>query len=136
MAACTTFSGLLSRYLQLSDLVMINLISVIGASVEFGIGPSLSTTALSALTFDFFFIPPVFAFAPSDLKSGITLIVMIVVAGIISGLAEHARRQQRIARARELLARLHAPAQVQIGAGPDATSISGDGSRHRLSAQK
>lgn len=103
VAACTAFSGLVARYLQLSDLVMINLISVIGVSVEFGIGPSLFTAALSALTFDFFFIPPVFAFAPSDLKSGITLVVMVAVAALISGLAEHARRQQRAVRARELV---------------------------------
>jgi two-component system sensor histidine kinase KdpD len=102
VAACAGFSGLLVGYLQLSDLVMINLLPVIGISIEFGIGPSVVTAALSALCFDFFFIPPVFSFAPSDLKSGITLVVMVVVAGVINGLAEFARRHQSAARTREL----------------------------------
>jgi K+-sensing histidine kinase KdpD len=102
VAACAGFSGLVVRYLQLSDLVMINLLPVIGVSLQFGIGPSVVTAALSSLCFDFFFIPPVYSFAPSDLKSGITLIVMVVVAGVISGLAEISRRQQSAARNREL----------------------------------
>jgi len=58
--------------------------------------------ALGALSFDFFFIPPLFALERSDLKSFVTLIVMIVVAAVISGLAERARRQQRRAQARDL----------------------------------
>jgi len=102
VALCTAFSSLVSRYLHLSQLVMINLLSVVAVSTRFGIGPSLFTAALSALTFDFFFIPPVFAFAPSDLESGVTLVVMIVVAGVISGLGERTRRQHVAARARDL----------------------------------
>jgi K+-sensing histidine kinase KdpD len=102
VAACAGFSGLVVRYLQLSDLVMINLLPVIGVSIQFGIGPSVITAALSSLCFDFFFIPPIYSFAPSDLKSAITLVVMVVVAGVINGLAEVARRQHSAARTREL----------------------------------
>jgi two-component system, OmpR family, sensor histidine kinase KdpD len=102
IAAFAAFSGLVSRYLQLSDLVMINLLPVIAISTQFGFGPSLFAAALSALCFDFFFIPPVFSLAPSDLKSLITLLVMVIVAAVISGLAERARRQHRAAQARDL----------------------------------
>jgi two-component system sensor histidine kinase KdpD len=103
VAACTGFSALVSRYLPLSDLVMVDMLSVIAISLQFGIGPSLFTAGLTALTFDFFFIPPVFSFAPSDLKSFVTLLVMTVVAGTISGLTERTRRQQKSARARDVL---------------------------------
>jgi two-component system sensor histidine kinase KdpD len=96
------FSALVSRYLQLSDLVMVNLLPVIAISTQFSLGPSLFAAALSALCFDFFFIPPVFSLAPSDLKSLVTLLVMVIVASVISGLAERARRQLRAAQAREL----------------------------------
>jgi len=102
VAASVTFSDLVARYLQLSDLVMITLLPVVGIATQFGIGPSLLTAALSALCFDFFFIPPTHAFAPSDLKSGVTLVVMVVVAGVISGLAQLGRRQQQAARSREV----------------------------------
>jgi two-component system, OmpR family, sensor histidine kinase KdpD len=102
VTACTAFCGLVQGYLERSSLVMVNLLSVVGVSMRFGFGASLFTAALSALAFDFFFIPPVFAFAPSDLRSAATLVVMVVVAGVISGLAEQARRQRRIAQTREL----------------------------------
>lgn len=102
VAAAVGFSALLARHLQLSDLVMITLLPVVGIATRFGIGPSLLTAVLSALCFDFFFIPPVMAFAPSDLKSAVTLVVMMVVAGVTHGLAELTRRQERAARAREV----------------------------------
>jgi two-component system, OmpR family, sensor histidine kinase KdpD len=81
---------------------MINLLGVVAVSARFGIGPSLFTAALTALSFDYFFIPPVFAFAPSDLESTITLGVMTTVAAIISGLGERTRRQHAAAQAREV----------------------------------
>jgi len=103
VAVFAAFSGLVSGYLQLSDLVMINLLPVIAISTQFGFGPSLFAVALSALCFDFFFIPPVFSLAPSDLKSLVTLLVMVIVATVISsGLAERARCQHRAAQARDI----------------------------------
>jgi len=102
IAPFVAVSGVLRGYLQLSELVMINLLPVIVISTQFEFGPSLFAAALSALCFDFFFIPPVFAFASSDLKSIVTLLVMVIVAVVISGLTQRTRRQQRTARAREL----------------------------------
>jgi two-component system sensor histidine kinase KdpD len=98
----TALSSVVAKYLQLSELVMIHLLGVVVISTRFEIGPSLLTAALTSLSFDFFFIPPVFAFAPSDLRSGITLAVMTVVAGIISGLGESSRRHRAAARQHEV----------------------------------
>lgn len=81
---------------------MINLLPVVAVSTRFDLGPSLFAASLSALCFDFFFIPPTFAFAPSDWKSVVTLSVMVIVAFVISGLNQRMRRQQRTAQAREL----------------------------------
>jgi two-component system sensor histidine kinase KdpD len=102
VALFAAFSGLVSRYLQLSELVMINLLPVIAVSTQFSLGPSLFAAALSTLCFDFFFIPPAFSFAPTDAKSLVTLVVMVIVAAVISGLTEHARRQHKAAQARDL----------------------------------
>jgi two-component system sensor histidine kinase KdpD len=102
VALTAASSGIVSSRLQLSDLVMLNLLPVIAVSLQFGLGPSLVAAGLSALCFDFFFIPPVFSFAPSDLKSVVTLVVMVIVAMVISGLAERARRQHQAAQAQEL----------------------------------
>src|SRR5579862_8370095 len=100
VAVSTGVSGLLSPYLPLSDLDMITLLGLVAVSTKLGLGPSLFTAALTALSFDFFFIPPIFTFRPGDLSGGVTLTVMTVVAGVISGLGEQSRRQQATARAR------------------------------------
>jgi K+-sensing histidine kinase KdpD len=102
VAVSTGISGLLSPYLPLSDLDMITLLGLVAVSTKLGLGPSLFTAALTALSFDFFFIPPIFTFRPGDLSGGVTLTVMTVAAGVISGLGERSRRQQTAARAREL----------------------------------
>ncbi|HEX4339180.1 MAG TPA: DUF4118 domain-containing protein [Polyangiaceae bacterium] len=99
---CLVFSLSISSYLRLSDLVMINLLGVVAISTRFGIGPSLFTAAITSLTFDFFFIPPLHRFAFDDMKGAVTLLVMVAVAATISGLGERTRRQQAAARAREL----------------------------------
>jgi two-component system sensor histidine kinase KdpD len=102
VALCLAVSGLTGRYLRLIDLVMINLVGVVAISSRFSLGPSLFTAALSSLGFDYFFIPPVYSFAPGDVKHAITLLVMVAVAGTISGLGERARRHQTAVHDREL----------------------------------
>jgi two-component system sensor histidine kinase KdpD len=44
----------------------------------------------------------VFAFTPRDLRGVVTMIVMLAVAGVISGLGERTRRQNAVARARRV----------------------------------
>jgi K+-sensing histidine kinase KdpD len=102
VAVSTGVSGLLSAYLPLSDLDMITLLGVVAVSTQLALGPSLFTAALTALSFDFFFIPPIFTFRPGDLSGVVTLTVMTVVAAVISGLGERSRRQQAAGRAREV----------------------------------
>jgi len=96
------FSVSVSSFLRLSDLVMINLLGVVAVSSRFGVGPSLFTAAITALGFDFFFIPPLHQLMSGDMKSTITLLVMAAVAATISGFGERTRRQQAAARARDL----------------------------------
>jgi K+-sensing histidine kinase KdpD len=102
VAASGALSGLFARYLRLDDLIMIHLLGVVIASTRFSLGASLFTAAMTALSFDYFFIPPAFELQPPDLESAITLTVMIAVAGVISVLGEQTRRQQAVARARDL----------------------------------
>jgi two-component system sensor histidine kinase KdpD len=90
-------------YLDQADLIMIHLLAVVMISTRFRVGPSMFTAVVSALAFDYFFIPPLFAFAPPDLKSVVTFTVMLIVAGVISGLNQRLRRRERDAREAEVL---------------------------------
>lgn len=85
------------RYLQLADLLMLHLLGVVIISLRFGPRPSLVTAICSVLAFDFFFIPPPFAFAAPDLKSTITFTVTVFVAAVISSLGERLRKQRVVA---------------------------------------
>jgi two-component system sensor histidine kinase KdpD len=98
----TALLGMMYRYLRLSDLLLISVLSVAAISTRFPLGPSLFTAALTAISFDYFFIPPVFALVPTEPRHLITLAVFIVVAGIISGLGDRARQAHLSARAKDV----------------------------------
>ncbi len=86
---------------QLTDVVMILLLGVVVVSMRFGYGPSLLAAVSSVLAFDFFFTPPFFSFAVSDLSHVVTFSVMFIVAFVISNLTKRIRQQADSARERE-----------------------------------
>ncbi|MEO8796594.1 MAG: sensor histidine kinase KdpD, partial [Polyangiaceae bacterium] len=98
-------SGLFARGLlprgELADVVMVFLLGVILVAMRFGYGPSILATVLSVFAFDFFFVPPYYSFAVSDLRHVITFVVMFVVATIVSHLTRRIRDQADSARRRE-----------------------------------
>ena len=86
---------------KLADVVMVYLLGVVVVSMRFGQGPSLLAAVLSVLAFDFFFVPPYFSFAVSDLSHIVTFAVMFLVALVISQLTQRIRVQADSARGRE-----------------------------------
>jgi len=98
VATSTAFAWLLFGQSELADVVMVQLLGVVVVSVRLGYGPSLVAAVLSALAFEFFFLPPYFSFAISNLRHVVTFAVMLVVAFVISRLAKLAREQAEVAR--------------------------------------
>lgn len=101
VAACTGVCFLLFPHVELDDLIMIYLIGVVVIATTFGLWPSVATAAMSALAFDFFFVPPYLTFIVHDLKSLVTIGVMFVVAVIMGGLTDRVRLQGELSRLRE-----------------------------------
>src|SRR5207245_3382645 len=66
-----------------------------------GRGPSLVASVLSVGAFDFFFVPPYYTFAVSDVRYLFTFIVMLFVGLVISSLTVQVRTQAVAARERE-----------------------------------
>jgi two-component system, OmpR family, sensor histidine kinase KdpD len=83
---------------MLPDVVMVYLLGVVMVSMRFGYGPSLLAAVLSVVAYDFFFIPPFFSFAVSDLRHIVTFAVMFIVAVVISHLTQRIRQQADSAR--------------------------------------
>jgi len=66
-----------------------------------GRGPGIAAAALSVASFDFFFVPPYYTFAVSDLRSLITFLVMFVIGTAIGSLVARLRDAEEASRDRE-----------------------------------
>jgi two-component system, OmpR family, sensor histidine kinase KdpD len=98
---CTALAFTMFRAFELSNLVMVYLLGVTVAGLRFGRGPSLLTAAMNVVAFDFFFVPPRFSLAISDVQYLITFAVMLLIALVIANLMASVRQQTRVAGARE-----------------------------------
>jgi two-component system, OmpR family, sensor histidine kinase KdpD len=88
-------------YFELTNVVMVYLLGATIAGLRFGRGPAILTSVANVAAFDFFFVPPRFTFAVSDLQYVVTFAVMLLVALAIANLTANVRQQTRIAGHRE-----------------------------------
>ena len=95
----------LLRFVDLANIVMLFLLTVVLIAVKFGRGPAVTATVVAVGAFDFFFVPPRFSFAVTDLQYVITFGVMLAVGLITAHLTSDLRFQARIAAHREARAR-------------------------------
>jgi two-component system sensor histidine kinase KdpD len=77
---------------QLANAVMIYLLGVVVMAVGFGYAASLTATALSVVSLDFFFTTPYLSLAIDDRRNILTFAVMAFVAAVISGQTRRVRR--------------------------------------------
>ncbi len=101
VAGCTGLARIMSPYFERLDVAMIYLLGVVLISSRTSKWPALFTTIMSVAAFDFFFVPPLYTFAISDVRYFITFLVMFLVSFIISRLTLRVRQQAESARLRE-----------------------------------
>ncbi|MBK7060370.1 MAG: DUF4118 domain-containing protein [Rubrivivax sp.] len=104
MAACALTALLatpLLGVLELTNIVMIFLLAVVGVGWIYGRGPAVLAAFLGVALFDFFFAPPRFSFAVSDVQYLVTFAVMLVVALAIGQLTAGLKVQAEAATQRE-----------------------------------
>jgi len=88
-------------YLDLANIVMVFMLTVVLVAVKFGRGPAVVSTFVGVAAFDFFFVSPRFSFAVSDLQYLVTFSVMLAVGLITAHLTANLRYQARVASHRE-----------------------------------
>jgi two-component system sensor histidine kinase KdpD len=103
--ATTGVATLLLPYFDLANIVMLFLLTVVGVALRWGRGPAVLAAFVSVAAFDFFFVPPRFSFAVSDVQYLFTFAVMLVVALVIGQMTAGLRYQARVASYREERAR-------------------------------
>jgi len=128
LSATTTLVAFpLQHLFELSNIVMLFLLAVVGVALLFGRGPAVLAAIVNVLAFDWFFVPPQFTFAVVDAQYVFTFVVMLIVGLVVGQLTARLGYQARFASqgeerarrlfemARELSAAL-APEQVsEIG---------------------
>src|SRR6266545_5648839 len=138
LSAAATLAAFPLRHLfELSNIVMLFLLAVVGIALLFGRGPAVLAAIVNVLAFDFFFVPPRFTFAVVDAQYVFTFVVMLIVGLVVGQLTARLGYQARFASqgeerarrmfemARELSAAL-APEQVsEIGERFVAATIRG-----------
>ena len=99
--AVTLVSMPLSTHFDRSNIVAIFILTVVLVAVRFGRGAAALAAVLSVCSFDFFFVPPQFSFAVSDVQYLLTFCIMLAVGLITGQLTAGLRFQARVAAHRE-----------------------------------
>ncbi len=92
-AGTTLIATPLHEYLDLANIVMLFLLTVLLIAVSLGLESALFAAFLSVGLFDFFFVPPRFSFEVHDGQYLVTFAVMLAVAIITGQLTAGLRRQ-------------------------------------------
>jgi two-component system sensor histidine kinase KdpD len=98
---CTALGRLMFPYFHVSDIIMVYLLGTVLVAPRLSRPFTILTSILSVAALDFFFVPPYFTFAVSDVRYFVTFVVMLVVAIIVSSLTVRIRQQADAARKRE-----------------------------------
>jgi two-component system, OmpR family, sensor histidine kinase KdpD len=101
VALATGAAWLTLPFFELANLVMVYLLGLVVVATRYGRGPSLMASIVSVAALDFFFVPPVFTFAVTDVRYLFMFVVMLVVGLVTSSLAARIRMQADAARQRE-----------------------------------
>lgn len=99
----TTATGMgfvLNPVLGARSTAFIFLLVVVTLALFVGRGPTLLAAALTAFSWDYFFLPPVFAFRITHLEDVLLLAMYFVVAVVLGQLTARIRRQEAIERQR------------------------------------
>lgn len=92
-AIATALSVFGVRFLSLADVVILYLVGVVIVAWRFGLGPSIIAGLGGVAAFDFLILPPSFTFS-LEFGHAVTLVGMVFVSALVSGLTESLRREQ------------------------------------------
>ncbi len=82
---------------------LLYLLPILWSAVRWGLWTSFYAAVLGVMAFDFFFIPPIFSYAVSDLRYLLSFAVFLVVGTVTAGLTTSLQHQAQDAHRRELV---------------------------------
>lgn len=97
-AVATVIGVAIDRQIVLPNISLVFVVPVLVAAARHGLVPSLWVSTLSVLSFNFFFLPPLYQFTISDPANVVALFFFMFVAVAASALAARTRSQTEAAR--------------------------------------
>ncbi len=94
----TAIGYVFDRQIDLPNVSMIFIPVVLFSAIRYGLLPSLWTTIISTLAYNFFFLAPLYNFTIEDPQNIVALVFLLVTAVIASQLAAQSRAQAQAAR--------------------------------------
>ncbi|HVY83833.1 MAG TPA: sensor histidine kinase KdpD [Caulobacterales bacterium] len=98
VATATAFAKPMDEALHLPNISLVFVLAIIAAAIQYGMAVSIFAAIVSALAYNFFFIPPLYTFTIAD-PSNIYAVVFFIAIGVaVSGVAARSRALTLIAR--------------------------------------
>jgi two-component system sensor histidine kinase KdpD len=97
-AAATAVGVLIDRVVALSNISLVFVVPVLVAAARHGLVPSLWVSTLSVLSYNFFFLPPLYQLTIADPSNVVALFFFMFVAVAASALGTRTRAQAEAAR--------------------------------------
>jgi two-component system sensor histidine kinase KdpD len=123
IAFITATGKLITPFFSPTNVAFLYLLPVLLSAVYWGRGVSLFGSFLGVLTFDFFFVPPVFSFAVSDVKYVFTFGIFLLVGIVTGSMATRLRNELEKAKEREKRLEALYSLSRQIGAKADLNEM-------------
>lgn len=128
--ATTSIAYAISPYAELTHLMIIHLLGAVLISTRYGMLISTVTAITGALAFDYFCIPPIFAFALPDSQSVATFAGILMVALLVCWLNQDVRRQREAASASEARTRALCELSIDLSRVTSVEELSAQAERH------
>lgn len=119
----SAMAGLLSPWLSFTGVVLLYLLTVAVLSATVSRGPALLAAAAGVAAADFLFVPDYWSFRIAYPDYALTLVVMLAVSLIISGLTARSRFQARVAKLRERQAAAMYELGQKLSLAPDRETL-------------
>ncbi|MFG1463589.1 sensor histidine kinase KdpD [Xanthobacter sp. DSM 24535] len=123
VALATVAGEGLTEMVALPNVSMVYLLAVLVPAIQFGVRAAVFASLLSALTYNFFFIDPVYTFTIARPHEFLALAIFLIIAVLISTVAGHSRERADAAAIRMRAARRLYEFTRKLSALVDANAV-------------
>jgi two-component system sensor histidine kinase KdpD len=123
VAAVTGLNAVLDRFVGFYALALTYLLAIVLLALFVGRGPVFFAASLSAVLWDFFFLPPRYTFYITSFQDGMMFAMYFVVALVLGQLTARIRAQQTAERLREQRATSLYLLTRQLAESPDLSQL-------------